>query len=124
MSGRLYDDHGNPARWAVCDGCGLPSLCLLRYTEASGPCMLDPDYADLLATDRQGDRQAIPGGAWLRGEGGPLCGNCVAEMQFCADTEACKTTGWVTDPGLPPPPQPVQKAPSQPPWAQPEGGAR
>ncbi len=87
----LTDDHGNPAIWTVCDDCGLPALCLCVYTEASGPCELDPDYEDrvreALANPRSG---VIPGGAAMLGGGGPLCGNCVAELVFCADREACK----------------------------------
>jgi hypothetical protein len=106
VSTELYDDHGNPAIWNVCDACGLPSLCLCSYEEASGPCELDPDYAERLAADFFSDRpRAIPGGAALLGEGGPLCGNCVATMAFCADKEACyRAQGLAWPP--PPPPEP------------------
>jgi hypothetical protein len=92
----LLDDHGNPAVWTICDNCGLPSLCLRScYTEASGPCELDPDYEDRVR-EVEPHLRILFGGAALLGEGGPLCGNCVAELSFCADREACEreTERW------------------------------
>jgi hypothetical protein len=86
LAGWPLDDHGNPAVATTCDNCGRQALCLYWYNEASGPCELDPDYAERM----QMEPNIIPGGAALRGDGGPLCGNCVAALAFCVDREACK----------------------------------
>jgi hypothetical protein len=119
------DDHGKPAWWGECDGCSRWAWVLNDYSEAPGPCEVDPDYPLMLELARD-DPRFIPGGAALRGEGGPLCGNCAAVVAFCSlcmpvlfqpggrGTGVPKGTPkrWMTDEnGVPIPP-----------WAQ-EGGA-
>lgn len=116
------DDHGNPAIWIQCDACDQWSWCLRGYSEATGPCELEPDYEDLmreaLADPRSGVR---PGAARrLRGEGGPLCGNCAAVMVFCVDQATCyRRQGLPWPPPPPPKPQALPRDPGNlPPWQQ------
>ncbi|SRR6266516_3642149 len=79
------DDHGVPAWWGECDGCSRWAWVLNDYSEASGPCELDPDYEDRMAGALADPKSGvIPGGAALRGHAGPLCGNCAPVIALCS----------------------------------------
>jgi hypothetical protein len=119
------DDHGGPAWWGQCDGCDTWAWLLNDYSEASGPCELDPDYADRMQQELADPHsKMIPGGAALRGHAGPLCGNCAAVIAFCS---ACmpvlfRPGGRGTAPEGPP--RMVDENRTQPPWAQDGGEGR
>jgi hypothetical protein len=84
------DDHGSPAIWTECDGCRRWSWCLYGYTEAVGPCELDPDYEERLREAGPDYEErlrwpAIPGIAELRAATGLAgCDNCAAVIAFCS----------------------------------------